>query len=143
MNREVLFRGKRTNNGEWVYGYYFKTPLTDESTGSKPEDGWYFLTGRERHCISRNNCVYEVNPETVGQFTGHYDKNDVMIFEHGIVRIADKYTGLVGWDKHDAAWIVWANATKTVRYADLGSYNDGKYLEVIGNIHENPELEIK
>ena len=140
MQREILFRGICKTTKSWIYGYYFKTPLTDEATGSKSEDGWFFLAGKERYCISRNGCVYEVDPYTVGQFTGHYDKNDVMIFDHSIVRVGNKYSGLVGWDKHDAAWIVWTDASKQVRYADLGSYNDGKYIEVIGNLTDNPEL---
>jgi hypothetical protein len=63
--REIKFKGKRIDNGEWVEGHYFITPLTDEATGSKPEDGWYFLTGRERHCISKNNCVYEIDDSTL------------------------------------------------------------------------------
>ena len=79
MNGE--YRGKRVDNGEWVYGYYFKTPLTDESTGSKPEDGWHFLSGRVRSCIStETGCVYEVNPETVerlGNMEIHFYENEV------------------------------------------------------------------
>ena len=65
MNRQIEFRGKSLE-GEWVCGDYFRTPLTDESTNSKPEDGWFFLTDKVRHCISENGCVYEVDPQTVG-----------------------------------------------------------------------------
>ena len=72
--REIKFRGKRVDNGGWVCGHYFETPLSDEATGSDPKDGWFFLTGRHRHCISKTGCVFEVMPETIGQFTGETEK---------------------------------------------------------------------
>ena len=64
--RKIKFRGKIEHTNEWVQGYYFETPLTDGKTDSMPEDGWYFLTGKKRHVISRNNCAYQVNPDLYG-----------------------------------------------------------------------------
>ena len=124
--REHLYRGIRKDNGEWTYGFYVE--CINPADGSKLYE------------IFESPYRRNVLPETVGAFTGHYDKNDVMIFEHSIVRIMDKHIGVIGWDKHDATWIVWTNTIQSCRYADLGSYNDGKYLEVIGNITDNPEL---
>jgi len=62
----LRFRGKRIDTGEWVSGYYFKTPLTDENSGTEPEAGWFFLTGAPRHCIStEDGVVYVVEGDTV------------------------------------------------------------------------------
>ena len=143
------YRGKRVDNGEWVSGYYFITPLTDEATNSKPEDGWYFLTGRQRHCISRNNCVYEVVPKTVGQYAGLKDKNGKEIFKDDIVKITEYKEGIytVIWDDFRVAW--WLKNIKTdnreLSYEDdycqlLGDCWQIEHREVIGNLHDNPEL---
>lgn len=143
--REILFRGKRLDNGEWVEGFYFETPLTDEATGSKPEDGWFFLTGRKRHCISRNNCVYEVDPLTIGPFTGLTDKNGKKIFEGDIIRVNFESDCLAGhepecwselfeivFDDEHHAWF-------TKIDGELGEWlyeYDGD-CEIVGNVHDN------
>lgn len=63
--KEFDFRGKRVDNGEWVYGYHFKTPLTFEMD-AESESGLHFLSGKERHCISdEHGCVYEVVPQSI------------------------------------------------------------------------------
>lgn len=124
MNREILFRGQRVDNNEWVYGYYFidlenkKTYIHLSERKNTPED-WMVKS-------------LEVIPETVGQFTGLTDKNGVKIFEGDILK-----------RQH------WNN--KLVEYGGFmfnpfhyGDYNNATYLpnycEVIGNIHQNPEL---
>jgi len=134
MNREILFRGKRTDNGEWAEGYYFKTPLTDGATTSKPEDGWYFLSGRERHCISKSNCVYEVIPSTVGQYTGLTDKNGKKIFEGDIV-CNDEENGTVSYAENEGMFMIEFRSWCT----DFDHFY-GIEFEVIGNIHDNREL---
>jgi uncharacterized phage protein (TIGR01671 family) len=137
MNREVKFRGKRTDNGEWVCGYYFETPLTDEATGSMPEDGWSFLTGRKRHCISRNNCVYEVIPSTVGQYTGLKDKMGREVYEGDVLRCGD-CTSDNGYDK-----VIIFNTPAYVLKDNRGFFYWHYYAdeyEIIGNIHDNPEF---
>lgn len=63
--KKILFRGRRIDNGEWVEGYYFMSPLTQENIDCGVEDGWFFLSGNPRHCISVDHVVYEVYPDSV------------------------------------------------------------------------------
>lgn len=69
MNRPIKFRGKRIDNGEWVYGFYLYGAILDE------------------HLIWTDNENWRVDYETVGQFTRLYDRNNVEIFEDDIVEI--------------------------------------------------------
>jgi len=147
---EIKFRGQRVDNKEWVYGYYFKTPLTDEATNSKPEDGWFFLSGRERHCIAQGSCVYEIIPETVGQCTDLKDKNDKKIYESDIVKFYTfNYNNAYPNSKKPVSElhsIVFSRGkfelSGYVSYSSVltDNYRKCKEFEVIGNIYENPEL---
>ena len=168
--REILFRGKRTDNGEWVYGYY---------TNAR-----YYLDKKEMHFIFEQDgemyphCEFagceEVIPETVGQYTGLTDKNGRKIFEGDIILYHHKVKKLVpcedatqeeiqhyGLD-HDTGLGLAYRPTKTIRYKgyvtvdnllglDLNLTNNCKWwlcekngqltsVEVIGNIYDNPEL---
>ena len=68
--REIKFRGKRIDNGEWVYGYYVFEQLTEEHNILENVDNPY-----------DNLNWYEVDPNTVGQCTGLEDDNDIGIYE--------------------------------------------------------------
>ena len=128
--REILFRGKRKDNGEWVYGFYFQKQNPLSSDGLP-------IT----HCISDIPPFgYEVIPETVGQYTGLKDKNGKRIFEGDIVRCGTgricKVTFFIspGYSGFDLVPIGGFDAPPPHRWS---LFSD---TEVIGNITDNPEL---
>lgn len=125
--REILFRGKRMDNGEWVEGYY--APIGKYH---------YILTGRLELVPYLGFEHFLVNPDTVGQFTGLTDKNGVKIFEGDIVRYGDTIHRVVFEQRNGTAYfgLVYA-ACETLPF---GHYQDLKQIEVIGNIYDNPEL---
>ena len=128
---EILFRGKRATNGDWVYGD--------------------FVHGNERKSLRDSIFVYdsetqsfndyEINQSTLGQYTGLTDKNGKRIFEGDVAKVLqDKYKGI--------AYVGFENGT-FMMYPKKGNiyertlwsywYNDWD-VEVIGNITDNPEL---
>ena len=123
--REVIFRGKRTDNGEWIEGSLLGIDWCD-----KPST----------YSIAPNTPVsvfYSVIPETVGQYTGLTDKNGKRIFEGDIVSLV----------KHDS--LIYKVVYVPCRYELVNSKGvncfvldiyKSENIEVIGNIHDNPEL---
>ena len=132
--REILFRGKRTIAGNWCEGFLVKT-------------GDHFRISTRDDLIS-----FGVYTETVGQYTGLTDKNGKRIFEGDIVKLTDEITGfetfafvefgnpngqynwgfqLVPMEKKPFAVeiLLWVEMEET-----------GAFIEVVGNIHDNPEL---
>lgn len=123
--REILFRGKRLDNGEWVEGFY-----------ACVLDSHYIITGRFDSLTNGiiNSEAYKVNFETVGRFTGLTDKNDVKIFEGDIVRY-----GQLGEVEYNSG-----SAQFTLNFTN-GTYDGFDKIpfcccEVVGNIHDNPEF---
>lgn len=134
--REILFRGKRTDNGEWVYGNLVR--------GCDKKYAYIVEFGNEELC---RNYV-DVHPETVGQYTGLADKNGTKIFEGDIVKCVDannggSFTAIVsfGNPNHEYNW-----GFQLVRIGgdDLNTHillwvdmeEDGAYIEVISNIYD-------
>ena len=122
--REILFRGKRIANGEWVQGYICRY-------------GW---TGKEKDYIIPDyaSALYtaEIDPETVGQYTGLTDMNGRKIFEGDTVwNSYDEDYGKVEWDNDMAKFII-TFPTFTVDFANVY----GEELEIVGNVYDNPEL---
>lgn len=119
--REILFRGKRIDNGEWAYGDYWHLP----------EKNFY--------CISDIEFNRKVDPETVGQYTGLTDKNGKKIFEGDIVVVplsGKPAKGIVEYFKTDICGFVVITQPQHSNYVLQKNY----VYEVIGNIHDNPEL---
>ncbi len=131
--REILFRGKRVDDGEWVYGWYGKKL---EDLGNCSQD--------EITIIYNQDGDYCVIPETVGQYTGLCDKNGVKIFEGDAVTtdIARPYLIV---EYRDGAFMFNCNDGGKDYYDIMLPIMDEphesyKYGEVIGNIHDNPDL---
>ena len=148
MMREILFRGKQ-NEGRWVEGVYFKhdtVKVCFSSDDPKPrhliiQDGfcdWGFEP--PIHCV-------DVDPETVGQFTGRIDKNGKKVFENDILQtfivsadgtVEKCGVGIVQWWENDQCYVL--TTKEGYHIDDFGNYGRPEYYEVIGNIHDNPNL---
>lgn len=130
--REILFHGKRKNDGEWVLGFYERTWLTN---------GEVITEIRDVEEPFRMQVFHEVIPETVGQYTGLTDKNGKRIFEGDICR--NTKTGeVVSVKWHGTfAGFVWSRRNDNGNLCDFGElFRAHDKYEVIGNIHDNPEL---
>lgn len=132
--REILFRGKRKDNGEWVYGFYIKNELfdgrlvpsiipVDEKGVALFDDGY--------------DIEIKVNPETVGQDTGLKDLHGKYIFEGDIVKVYDVYC-----NETVVGVVEFCDGSFRICDKDFKSYDRWMYcrVEVISNIHDNPEL---
>ena len=128
--REILFRGKRLDNGEWVYGNFCMDAL-EETRALCGLDGFI----RRYNTDTKRMEMYEVDRETVGQYTGLVDKNGRRIFEGDIVKsIETKETGVVQFFPEHSAFMVWCKSSNEVGFL----YECTSIAEVIGNIHDNP-----
>lgn len=140
MSREIKFRAKRIDNGQWVYGQYFKTPLTDENSRTLPEVGWFFLSGEPRNCIVQDGVSFVIDVETLCQYTGLTAMDGIEIFEGDIVLLDFGIFGAVYYDEAETSYMVHIHSTGPglkKEYAVLGLANPET---VIGNIYKNPEL---
>ena len=129
--REILFRGKQTDNGEWIEGAYSPFHLNFGEREEKP----HIIIISDDEDIDGLWC--EVIPETVGQYTGLTDKNGVKIFEGDIVSLV-KHDGLIYKVVYVPCRYELVNS-KGVNCFVLDIYKS-ENIEVIGNIHDNPEL---
>ena len=129
--REILFRAKETFNGEWVEGYY---EFGYSAETEEPTHYMWVLNHTKKY-----GDMFIVRPETVGQYTGLTDKNGKKIFEGDIVKNEYdegkcQYFEILYCDRTH----MWQVSNK---YGMLGKlYQTIGTLEVIGNIHDNPEL---
>lgn len=136
MTRKIQFRGKRTDNNEWVYGYY------------------YFNDADQTHRIISSTVAmqygHQIDPETLGQFTGKIDFHEKDIYEGDLIKLTTDSHGKLGHCKNE--WVV------QVKYHDQSTayllrcikrdelawvFNDTDWnnfpfkKEITGNIHDN------
>lgn len=159
--RDIIFKGKRKDNSEWVEGYLFDDGMVDSK---RMFIGSLVITehkGLGEDVWDIGHAFYEVLPETVGQYTGLTDKNGKKIFEGDIVRTqpySDRpyskkqkfksHIGIVRYEvrhfknslyeqDYEAKWNVYIKD-----YDGYFCYDWSPFFkcEVIGNIHDNPEL---
>lgn len=118
--REIKFRGQQKDTKIWVYGSVIQCAGI-----------WYIYNENESFRMPQDpdfeNSFIEIIPETIGQFTGLYDKNGKEIYEGDILKGGIYLSYEVKWDYEDNGW--------NVKNDDIR-----KHYEIIGNIHENPEL---
>lgn len=122
MNREICFRGKRIDNGEWVYGLPFAVYANLRIDGIETYDG-------ERH---------GVDPATVGQFAGWHDRHGSNVFEGDIVNgfsipHNQKETYYVMWTCNNGFYLI-DNCGVKWNPKQVASH------EIIGNIHDHLSL---
>ena len=128
MNREILFRGKRVDNGEWIEGFF-----------AKSGDKTFILIDND--IAVGYVAMKEVISETVGQFTGLTDYNGKKIFDGDIVK------GLFNFGLSINAKVVYYDGSFGVVCKRCGAINFTAFTsfcgvdwKVIGNICDNPEL---
>lgn len=148
MNREILFRGKRVDNGEWAFGYLFDDGLIDRK---RTFVGWLVVTDVKDTTSDKYEIgvdFYEVDPATVSQYTGLNDKNGKKIFEGDIVHIlGNQY--VEDWKDVDyMAQIVFMDGGFCAIDGTVENHGMRRYtlarrdfeMEVIGNIFDNTDL---
>ena len=145
--REILFKAKRKDNGEWVEGYYCKI---SETTYAFAED-------YEKHPIPVHHYIlqesmtdwglpnkfwqYEIDPETLCQYTGLKDKNGNRIWENDVVKDDNKLLlGTVIWLQDDYDYMGWFLDDENLVEPEMMKETMWRDCEVLGNLFDNPEL---
>lgn len=125
--RQIKFRGRRLDNGKWIYGYL--------------ADGYYI-----NDINAPVRTVIEVDSHTVGQFTGLLDRNGKEIYEGDIITLKENYPRVILWDK--VSWALMPCKYYNDKYFWIMNLqhpgNDwwekfAEEMEVAGNIHDNPK----
>lgn len=150
--REILFRGKRIDNGVWVYG-----DILHDDERFFVVNGWIIEGINEDFTSFDCDCLCEIGSETVGQYTGLTDKNGTKIFEGDVFQLEDDIIGVVDFN-HGCFFLT--------EYGIRGTWTESGYdecgggwgvidcepmhfwyinkMEVVGNIHDNPKwLEVR
>lgn len=126
--REILFRGKRKDNGEWIEGFYAESGIGFILADNGPTEGYF--------------TMHEADSATICQYTGLADKNGRKIFEGDIIRDED-IAGVILFGRRDGSfhvefYVKWVSEIGMDYRQELGYW--APECEVAGNIFDNPEL---
>ena len=126
MENRYLFRAKRIDNDEWVYGL----PSYNKDGEIAEIEDW----------DGEDIIFYTVDPSTICQCTGLRDKNDKLIWENDIVNcLNEECYGYIGWNESEAGF--YFNALfEDGKFEEEHIYDYQDCIEVIGNVFDNPEL---
>ena len=137
MDREIKFRG-RSYDGIWMFGFLMPAPRPQIHPSCK-----HIISAVPHTIKSVDSGLYEVNEDTIGQYTGLKDKRGGEIYEWDIVDLWSQGShitdGIIKWGNGRCGFFI-GNATNSMVWNLSGDQYGCETLKVVGNIYDNPEL---
>lgn len=141
LNDDILFRGKSTQSGKWLYGFYVRHqkivpyPISSKSLNEDDFEHLIVLDGFSDWSMGKPIEFHHVDPMTIGRFTGIMDINKKRVFEDDFVRCRDVYKlvyfeGTVCWES--GSFYIQSEACTYYRWHDY-------CVEVIGNLFDGKQ----
>ena len=130
--REIIYRGKRIDNGKWVYGGVYRVHTVEtQFNPTETKKFNYWIIGED----GKTNLI---NKDTIGQFTGLCDKNGTKIWEHDILRGYRNNDSIVYWHEEQVGFDVKYLRNEPCSY--VFDKHSAALCEIVGNKFDNPEL---